>query len=107
MKKFSKLQQEPTGPAIESAIQWDGGNMQVLKIEEWDVLQERDMVIALPRELMEPYLGNGRLAVLPFELGITMDVYGIVTRRGHQLSPGAEAMLATLREVAARRHRAP
>lgn len=48
MKKFSKLQQEPTGPAVESAVQWDGGNMQVLKIEEWDVLQERDMVIALP-----------------------------------------------------------
>ena len=71
------------------------------------LLTGSDMVIALPRELMEPYLGNGRLAVLPFELGITMDVYGIVTRRGHQLSPGAEAMLATLREVAARRHRAP
>ncbi|PWF41434.1 LysR substrate-binding domain-containing protein [Massilia glaciei] len=63
-----------------------------------------DMLVALPRELVQPYLQSGLLAVLPFELGLRMDQYGIITRRGHQPSPGAAAMLATLREVCARRY---
>jgi hypothetical protein len=33
-----------------------------------------------------------------------MDLYGIITRKQHRLSPGAESMLATLREVAAMRY---
>ncbi|CAN7651333.1 LysR substrate-binding domain-containing protein [Pseudoduganella sp. LjRoot289] len=62
------------------------------------------MVAALPEELVRPYLDAGLLVVLPYDLGLRMDLYGIVTRRQHQLSPGAEAMLATLREVAAARY---
>ena len=69
-----------------------------------NLLTGSDMVVAMPRELMQPYIDSGLLAVMPFELGVRMDVYGIVTRRGHQLSPGAEAMLATLREVARLRY---
>lgn len=64
-----------------------------------------DMLVALPEELVLPYLDAGLLAVLPFDLGLRMDAYGIVTRRQHQLSPGAEATLRTLREVAAERYR--
>ncbi len=63
-----------------------------------------DMVVALPLELVEPYLQAGLLEVLPFDLGLRMDLYGIVMRRQHQLSPGAEAMLACVREVAALRY---
>ena len=33
-----------------------------------------------------------------------MDVYGIVTRKHHQLSPGADATLNALRQVAWERH---
>lgn len=62
------------------------------------------MVCALPAELVRPYLDMGLVTVLPYELGLTMDPYGIVTRRQHRLSPGAQAMLATLREVAAQRY---
>ena len=69
-----------------------------------NLLSGSDMVVAMPRELMQPYIDSGLLAVMPFELGVRMDVYGIITRRGHQLSPGAEAMLATLREVARLRY---
>lgn len=69
-----------------------------------NLLSGSDMVVAMPRELMQPYIDSGLLAVMPFDLGVRMDVYGIVTRRGHQLSPGAEAMLATLREVAGLRY---
>lgn len=67
------------------------------------LLGQSDMVSALPVELVKPYLATGLLEVLPFDLGLRMDVYGIVTRRGHQLSPGAELMLVCLREEAARR----
>jgi DNA-binding transcriptional LysR family regulator len=59
-----------------------------------------DMLVTLPEELVQPYLDAGLLAVLPFDLGLRMDAYGIVTRKQHQLSPGAEATLQTLRQVA-------
>jgi DNA-binding transcriptional LysR family regulator len=62
------------------------------------------MVAALPEELVRPYLDAGLLTVLPFDLGLRMDLYGIITRKQHRLSPGAETMLATLREVAATRY---
>jgi DNA-binding transcriptional LysR family regulator len=62
------------------------------------------MVAALPEELVRPYLDAGLLTVLPFDLGLRMDLYGIITRKQHRLSPGAESMLATLREVAAMRY---
>jgi len=64
------------------------------------LLMGSDMIAALPEELVQPYLDAGLLRVLPFELGLRMDAYGIVTRRQHQLSPGAAATLAVLREVA-------
>jgi DNA-binding transcriptional LysR family regulator len=68
------------------------------------LLAGSDMVVALPEELVRSFLDAGTLMVLPFELGLSMDVYGIVTRRGHRLSPGAEAMLGTLRVLAAERY---
>jgi hypothetical protein len=37
------------------------------------------------------------LKVLPFDLGVSMDSFGIVTRKRHQLSPGADAMLQAAR----------
>ncbi|KQW43618.1 MULTISPECIES: LysR family transcriptional regulator [unclassified Roseateles] len=68
------------------------------------LLSQSDMVSALPEELVKPYVETGLLTVLDFDFGLRMDAYGIVTRRGHQLSPGAELMLNCLREEAARRH---
>ena len=46
------------------------------------------------------FLTAGLLKVLDHNLGLRMDAYGIVTRRGHQLSPGAELMLNCLRDQA-------
>ena len=65
------------------------------------LLMGSDMIAALPPELVQPYLDAGLLKVLPFDLGLRMDAYGIVTRKQHQLSPVAAAMLAVLREVTA------
>jgi DNA-binding transcriptional LysR family regulator len=69
-----------------------------------NLLVGSDMVVALPQELVRPYLDAGLLTVLPCELGLRMDMYGIITRKQHQLSPGAAALLGTLRQVAAQRY---
>jgi DNA-binding transcriptional LysR family regulator len=65
------------------------------------LLSSTDMVVALPKELVQAYLDSGQLVLLPFDLGLRMDVYGIITRQGHVLSPGAEGMLLALRETIA------
>lgn len=65
------------------------------------LLMGSDMVAPMSVPLVQPYLDSGLLAVLPVDLNLRMDVYGIITRRQHQLSPAAEAMLETLRELAA------
>jgi len=59
-----------------------------------------DMIVALPEELIQLYLDLGMLVVLPFVIDVRMETYGIVTRKEHQLSPGATAMLAAIREAA-------
>lgn len=65
------------------------------------LLADSDRVVALPTALVQTYLDAGRLAVLPMDLNLRADVYGIVTRKRHRLSPSAEAMLSALRETAA------
>jgi len=60
-----------------------------------------DMLVALPKELVQAQLAAGELVALPFDLKLRMDVYGIITRQGHVLSPGAEIMVDALREAAA------
>ena len=66
------------------------------------LLQDADMVSALQEETVAPYCRAGILKVLPVDLGVRMEPFGVVTRRDHRMSPSAEAMLATLQEVAAR-----
>jgi DNA-binding transcriptional LysR family regulator len=65
------------------------------------LLTSTDMVVALPEDLVRLQLDAGQLVALPYDLGLRMDVYGIITRQGHVLSPGAEAMLEALREAVA------
>jgi DNA-binding transcriptional LysR family regulator len=65
------------------------------------LLTNTDMVVALPRELVQGQIAAGELVALPFDLKLRMDVYGIITRQGHVLSPGAEILVDALREAAA------
>jgi DNA-binding transcriptional LysR family regulator len=65
------------------------------------LLMSNDMIVALPPDAVKPYLEAGLLTILPFDLGVSMDYFGIITRKRHQLSPGADAMLIALRDVAA------
>jgi DNA-binding transcriptional LysR family regulator len=64
------------------------------------LLADSDRIVPLARELVQPALDAGTLAVLPIDINLRADVYGIVTRKRHHLSPAAEAMLAALREAA-------
>lgn len=64
------------------------------------LLADSDRVVALPRDLVRAHLDAGELAELPMDLGLRADVYGIVTRKRHQLAPSANAMLNALREAA-------
>ncbi len=66
------------------------------------LLESTDMVSPLQEGTIVPYCKSGLLAALPVTLGVQMEPFGIVTRRNHQMSPSAEAMLKSLHEAAAR-----
>ena len=63
------------------------------------LLRTTDMVAALPQAVVQPYCDTGVLTVLIEDIGVEIGSFGIVTRRDRELSPGAQAMLAALREA--------
>ncbi len=66
------------------------------------LLRTTDMVVALPKETVQSDCDSGVLTVLIEDVGIEIGTFGIVTRREQPLSPGAQLMLAELRNVASR-----
>jgi DNA-binding transcriptional LysR family regulator len=64
------------------------------------LLRTTNMVVTLPKETVQSECDNGVLTVLIEDLGIEIGTFGIVTRREQPLSPGAQAMLSALRNVA-------
>lgn len=69
------------------------------------LLAESDLIVALPEAVVRQQLSSGALTVLPFHTDLRLEPYGIVTRKRHQLSPCACAMLDELRNAAARNRR--
>ena len=65
------------------------------------LLQITDMIAVLPEQAVGPYCDVGLLTILPISLFVKMGAFGIITRREHPLSPGAEVVLKFLRETAA------
>ena len=51
---------------------------------------------------MAPYLQTAQMQVLPIELDVRMEYFGIVRRRDRSPAPGVAHMLQTLRETARR-----
>jgi DNA-binding transcriptional LysR family regulator len=66
------------------------------------LLQMTNMIAILPEQAVLPYCAAGLVKIMPVALGVKMDAFGIITRRGHRLSPGAEVVLKMLHETAAR-----
>jgi DNA-binding transcriptional LysR family regulator len=72
-----------------------------------NLLRASDLLTALPVEAVAPYVQARQLAVLPLELGVGMECFGIIRRRGHQLSPAAQTMLEALRATARQLYAVP
>jgi DNA-binding transcriptional LysR family regulator len=66
------------------------------------LLRMTNMIAPLPREAVQPDCDRGDLTVLMEDIGLTIGNFGIVTRGHHRLSPGAQIMADTLREMAGR-----
>jgi DNA-binding transcriptional LysR family regulator len=66
------------------------------------LLRLTNMIVPLPQEAVLPYCQSGVLTVLLERIGVRIGSFGIITRRDHKLSPGAQTMLKVLRETAAR-----
>jgi len=66
------------------------------------LLRHSDLLAALPTECVAPYLQTAQMQVLPIELAVRMEYFGIIRRRDRALAPGAAHMLQTLRDTARR-----
>ncbi|MDX5515522.1 LysR substrate-binding domain-containing protein [Stenotrophomonas sp. RG-453] len=64
------------------------------------LLRGSDLLAALPVESVAPYIQAKLLTVLPIDVGVRMESFGIIYRRGHVLPPAAERMLLALRTTA-------
>ena len=64
------------------------------------LLQQSNMVVALPEETVQSCYKTGFLTVLVRNLPLSVGAFGLITRRHHKLSPAAQVMLSTLREAA-------
>ena len=64
------------------------------------LLQQTDSLHVMPIEVARFYASLNVLAILPIELPCTMDAFGIITRQGQLLSPGASHLLHEVRAVA-------
>jgi len=64
------------------------------------LLRHSNMVVALPEQAVYSCCKAGVLTVLVGNLPLSAGAFGLITRRHHRLSPGAQVMLSVLREEA-------
>src|SRR3569833_52002 len=62
-----------------------------------NILRATDAVAVVQREAVQPLCDSRFLSILIEDLGLEVGCYGIITRRWHKLSPGAQALLESLR----------
>ena len=65
------------------------------------LLHAAQAIVPLPRELVQSLCDCGTLAVLIEDIGLNLGPFGLITRRQHRLSPGAQALATVLRTTAA------
>jgi DNA-binding transcriptional LysR family regulator len=71
------------------------------------LLRATDMVTVLPLDVVQPYCQAGVLKVLIPSISVQTGVFGIITHRQRQMSPGAQVLLAALRETASNLYSCP
>ena len=67
-----------------------------------NLLRNSDLLTALPVDSVAPYTQANMLTVLPIELGVSIESFGIIRRRDHLLSPGGQRVLDVLHTTARR-----
>jgi DNA-binding transcriptional LysR family regulator len=67
-----------------------------------NLLRNSDLLTALPVASIAPYTQANMLTVLPIELGVSIESFGIIRRRDQLLSPGGQRVLDQLRTTARR-----
>jgi DNA-binding transcriptional LysR family regulator len=65
-----------------------------------NLLLRTDMLVALPEDVVRPFCEAGMLTVLPVDLQVRLDAFGLITRREHALPRAAVEALRTLAEAA-------
>ena len=68
------------------------------------LLRNTNAIVPLPRAVVQPLCDSGFFAVLIDDVGVAMSPFGIITRRKHKLSPGAQALLDAIRTTARTLH---
>lgn len=64
------------------------------------LLNQTDFLHVMPVEVARYYVCSRELAILPIDLPCKMDGFGIIMRRDHAISPGANLLLKHVRNVA-------
>lgn len=64
------------------------------------LLEQSDMIVVLPEDTVRSYCKAGILTVLFRNLPVNVGGFGLITRRDHRLSPGAQLLVDALRETA-------
>jgi DNA-binding transcriptional LysR family regulator len=62
------------------------------------LLQQSNMLAILPEEAVQACCKAGILKVLVRNLPLEVGAFGLITRRNHKLSPGAQLTVNALRE---------
>jgi DNA-binding transcriptional LysR family regulator len=65
------------------------------------MLQESDYLAVVPVDVARHYAEHGMVKIVPVELSCRMDSFGIITRTDWLLSPGAQTVLAAMKQEAA------
>lgn len=64
------------------------------------LLQKTDALHVMPVEVARYYAGLNVLSILPLELPFRMEAFGIISKAGHLMSPGANMLLQAVRRAA-------
>jgi DNA-binding transcriptional LysR family regulator len=64
------------------------------------ILQQSDFLHPMPMDVANYCAQFNMLAILPIDIPCTMDTFGMITKSGQLLSPGAQILIDAIREVA-------
>ena len=64
------------------------------------LLSQSDMLAVLAAEVAHYYAAHGLLSILPLDMPLRMDDFGIITRTGQLLSPASTQVVRALKQVA-------